>query len=95
MDHYCGQLAIQHLTVGPCMELITTPRAFPAAYHVQNIKCHVQNRASKISLNINTTAQLFSTQRLPLNVHQKQLAQCLTCPSPHDLSLPSWSAELL
>lgn len=42
MHHYCGQLAIQHLTVGHCMELITTPRAFPAACHVQNIKCYVK-----------------------------------------------------
>lgn len=38
MDHYCGQLGIQHLTVGQCMELITTPQAYPAAYPVQNIK---------------------------------------------------------
>lgn len=38
MDHYCGQLAIQHLTAGECIELISTSEAFPAAHHVQNIK---------------------------------------------------------
>lgn len=44
MDHYCGQLAIQHLTAGKCMELISRSEAFPAAHHVQNIKCSVKNR---------------------------------------------------
>lgn len=51
MDHYCSQLAIQHLTGGQCMELITTPQAFPAAYHVQNIKCYVKERKKKVKLN--------------------------------------------
>lgn len=26
------------------MELITTPQGFPAAYHVQNIKCYVKKK---------------------------------------------------
>lgn len=44
MDHYCGQLAIQHLTAGECIELISTSEAFPAAHHVQNIKCKSNER---------------------------------------------------